>query len=382
MLYQVIIAAGLVIFLLNLILNLRSLKKPHRDSRIPDPAPLVSILIPARDEETNIRTCLESLLKQDYPNFEVIVLDDNSVDNTAGIVDDIAEKDSRIRLIRGDSLPEEWAGKPFACYQLAQKARGSWLLFVDADTTHASHMLRSVLPIAMQLKTSLLSGFPRQMANSLPQKVAIPVLYFVILSWVPLWWLHRSRQPKPSLAIGQFLLFPRDEYWRIGGHRAVKSRILEDVWLGVEINRHGGRHIAIDLSPVVFCNMYSNVGAMWEGFIKWCYSVAAMSRLALFGMLAAGYFFFLAPFYWLWNEFFVVTTPTIWREYVIFQVAMILFMRGLIDSRFKEPAVSAILHPFGFTFLFMSGLYAVGRRIVGAGVSWKKRLYGRESTVE
>jgi chlorobactene glucosyltransferase len=227
MLYQVIIAAGLVIFLLNLILNLRSLKKPRRDSKILDPAPLVSILIPARDEEANIRTCLESLQKQDYPNFEVIVLDDNSVDNTAVIIDELAEKDSRIRLFRGEPLPEDWAGKPFACHQLAQKARGSWLLFVDADTTHASHMLRSVLSIAMKLKTSLLSGFPRQLANSLPQKVAIPVLYFVIMSWVPLWWLHRSRHPRPSLAIGQFLLFPRDEYWRIGGHRAVKSRILE-----------------------------------------------------------------------------------------------------------------------------------------------------------
>jgi chlorobactene glucosyltransferase len=294
----------------------------------------------------------------------------------------VAEKDSRIRLIRGDPLPEDWAGKPFACYQLAQKARGSWLLFLDADTTHASYMLHGVLAIAMKLKTSLLSGFPRQLASSLPQKVAIPVLYFVILSWVPLWWLHRSKQPKPSLAIGQFPLFPRDEYWRIGGHRAVKSRILEDVWLGVEVNRHGGRHIAIDLSPVVFCSMYGSVGAMWEGFIKWCYSVAAMSRLALFGMLAAGYFFFLAPFYWLWNEFFVVTTPTVWREYIVFQVAVILFMRGLIDSRFKEPAVSAILHPFGFTFLFMSALYAGGRCIVGAGVSWKNRLYGRESIVE
>jgi chlorobactene glucosyltransferase len=272
MLYQVIIAAGLVGFMLNLILNLRSLKTPRRDSKIPEPAPLVSILVPARDEEENIESCLESLRKQDYPNFEIIVLDDNSVDNTVSIVDRMAVKDSRIQLIRGEPLPEGWAGKPFACYQLAKKARGSWLLFVDADTTHAPHMLRGVLSLALKLKTSMLSGFPRQLANSLPQKVAIPVLYFVIMSWVPLWWLHRSRQPRPSVAIGQLLLFPREEYWRIGGHKVVKSKILEDVWLGVEINRHGGRHIAIDLSPVVSCNMYRSVGAMWEGFIKWLYS--------------------------------------------------------------------------------------------------------------
>jgi len=382
MLYQVIIAAGLVSFVLNLIFNLRSLKTPHSDSITPEPAPFVSVLIPARDEEANIKVCLESLQKQDYPNFEVLVLDDNSSDNTANIVERIAATDNRIRLFRGEPLPEGWTGKPFACYQLARKARGSWLLFVDADTIHAPHMLRSVLALALKFNTSLLSGFPRQLATSLLQKVAIPVLYFVILSWLPLWWLQRSKQTRPSLAIGQFLLFPREEYWRIGGHKAVKSKILEDVWLGIEVNRHGGRHIAIDLSPVVSCNMYQSLGAMWEGFIKWIYSVAALSRAALVGLIVAGYVFFLAPFYWLWNDLFVVATPTGWRPIVIFQVAVIIVMRWLVDKRFKEPVISAFLHPIGFSFLFLVGLYAGSRQAVGAGVRWKKRLYSRESVVE
>ncbi|OGO43603.1 MAG: hypothetical protein A2Z05_06415 [Chloroflexi bacterium RBG_16_60_22] len=380
--YQLIVAAGLVLFLFNLILNLRNLRTPRADSRVPGSPPLVSVLVPARDEEMNIRACLESLQAQDYPNYEVLVLDDNSADGTGDIVEEISARDGRVRLVRGEPLPEDWAGKPFACYQLAEEAVGDWLLFVDADTTHAPHMLRSVLSLALELKTSLLSGFPRQLAGSFPQKVVIPVLYFIILSWMPLWWLHRSRQPKTSLAIGQFLLFPRDAYWRIGGHRAVKSRILEDVWLGIEITRSGGRHMAVDLSPVVACNMYRSFGAMWEGFIKWCYSVAAMSRLGLFALIAAGYIFFLAPFYWLWNDFFHAATPTVWREVVIFQVAVILLMRGLIDTRFKEPVVSAILHPFGISFLFAGALYAGGKRIVGAGVSWKKRIYGGESAVE
>ena len=382
MLYHWVIAAGLVTFLLNLILNLRCLKKPRRDSQIPAPAPLISVLIPARDEEANIATCLESLQKQDYPNFEILVLDDNSSDNTASIVSQIAADDNRIRLFRGEPLPEDWAGKPFACYQLAQRARGSWLLFVDADTIHAPHMLRSMLALALRLKPSLLSGFPRQLATSLPQKIAIPVLYFIILSWCPLWWLQRSKKPKPSLAIGQFLLFPREAYWRIGGHRAVQSRILEDVWMGVEITRSGGQHIAVDLSPVVSCNMYRNVGAMWEGFIKWVYSVAALSPAALAGMIAAAYAFYLAPFYSLWNELFVLKAPSDWRVIIIFQVATILFMRWLIDKRFKGPLVSFLLHPLGLSFLFLAALYAGAQRVVGSGVRWKNRLYSRESNVE
>jgi chlorobactene glucosyltransferase len=380
MLYHLIIAGGLVLFTLNLFFNFRALKKPRADSRPPESVPLISVMVPARDEEANIETCLKSLQAQDYPNFEILVLDDHSSDNTVAIVRRMAAEDSRIRLFHSQPLPEGWAGKPFACYQLAQRARGSWFLFVDADTIHAPHMLRSVLALAVESKSGMLSGFPRQLANSLPQKIAIPVLYFVIMSWLPLWWLHRSKTPRPSLAIGQFLLFPREDYWKIGGHRAVKSRIIEDVWLGVEINRSGSRHIAVDLSPVVACNMYHDVGAMWDGFVRWMYSVAGLSRVFLALLIAAGYFFFLAPFYWLWHELFVLYTG--WGTIIVFQVVVIFGMRWLVDSRFKEPVVSAFLHPLGFSFLILTGLYAGSRQVVGAGVRWKNRLYSRESAIE
>jgi chlorobactene glucosyltransferase len=382
MLYQEVIAAVLAIFLLNLVLNLRSLKVPASNSKVPRPAPLISVLVPARDEEANIRACLESLQKQDYPNFEVLVLDDNSADNTAGIVNEMASRDSRIRLFRGEPLPEDWAGKPFACYQLAQRASGSWLLFVDADTVHEPHMLRSVLSLALESRTSMLSGFPRQLAGSLPQKIVIPVIYFIILGWLPLWWLHRSRTPRPSMAIGQFLLFPRDEYWRIGGHKVVQSRIVEDVWLGIEVNRHGGRHLAVDLSPVVSCNMYRDIGTMWHGLGRSIYSIAAMAPLGLAGLLVAASFFYIGPFYWLWRGFFSTYEPILWRGIVVSQVVIILFMRWLIDSRFREPAISIWFHPLGFLFYFVNVLYSGGRWLVGAGVTWKERFYGRESTVE
>ncbi|MBM3143063.1 MAG: glycosyltransferase [Chloroflexi bacterium] len=382
MLYQMVIAVLLVVFAANLILNLRSLRRPDSNSKIAEPAPLISVLIPARNEEENIETCLKSLQKQDYLNFEILVLDDNSTDSTAELVEGMAAKDERIRLIKGEPLPEGWAGKPFACCQLAEKARGSWLLFVDADTTHAPYMLRSTLALALELKPSLLSGFPRQMAESLPEKIAMPLMYFVIMSWLPLWWLQRSKEPRPSLAIGQFLLFPREEYWRIGGHMAVKDRILEDIWLGVETVRHGGRHIAVDLSAVFYCRMYRNVGAMWEGFVKFIYSVTALSPAALVGLLAAGFVFYLAPFYWLWNGYLSTAAPTDWRFIAVFQVAMIIFMRWLVDNHFRQSLISTFLHPLGFSFLFAVGLYGGWREVVGLGVRWKERLYGETSGVK
>ena len=121
---------------------------------------------------------------------------------------------------------------------------------------------------------------------------------------------------------------------------------------------------------------------MWEGFIKWIYSVASLSPAALVGLMIAGYVFFLAPFYWLWNELFVVAISTPWQAIVIFQVATILVMRWLVDNHFKEPIVSTPLHPFGFSFLFLAALHVGLQRVAGASVHWKKRLYDKETCVE
>jgi chlorobactene glucosyltransferase len=381
MIYQIVIAAGLVMILVNLILNLKSIKAPSVRSQVPKEPPLISVLVPARDEEANIGVCLESLRKQDYPNFEVIVLDDNSEDRTAEIVREKASMDGRIRLVSGQPLPEDWAGKPFACQQLAREAKGSWLLFADADTIHEPHMLRSVLALAMQLNTSMLSGFPRQLTRSLPQKIAVPLIYFIIIGWVPLWLIHRSKSKRPSVAIGQFLFFSRDEYWRIGGHEVVKSKILDDIWMGIEVSRHQGRHLAVDLSSVVSCDMYPSVSAMWHGLVRCIYSVVAVTPVLLLVLIIVALFVYIGPFYWLWNGFFMSPMPLIWRATVISQVVMILLIRWLIDTRFKAPAISVWLHPLGISYLFISVIYAAWRWWIGAGVSWKERAYGEEESV-
>jgi chlorobactene glucosyltransferase len=381
MLYQIIIAAVLVLFLANLVLNLKNLKRPDVNSKIPQEAPLISVMVPARDEEANIGRCVASLQKQDYPDYEILVLDDNSGDRTAEIVAGMAENDNRIRLIRGEPLPDDWAGKPFACYQLAKKARGSWFIFVDADTEHAPHMLRSVLDLAIKTKASLLSGFPRQLADTLPLKIVMPVMYFFILGWLPIWWLQRSGTPKPSLAIGQFLMFPREDYWRMGGHKVVQTRIVEDVWFGIETCRHGGRHVAVDLSSVVECTMYGDIKGAWVGIGRSIYSIAATMPLALLFLAAMVVACYLGPFYWLWRGFMIIDVPTFWREVVAAQVCVIFLMRWMVDNRFKEPNSSVFFHPLGTMFFILNLFYIGMRLLVGAGVSWKERVYGSGESV-
>jgi hypothetical protein len=154
------------------------------------------------------------------------------------------------------------------------------------------------------------------------------------------------------------------------------------VWLGVETVRQGGRHIAIDLSTVFSCRMYRTVGDMWEGFVKWMYSIAALSPVAMVGLLAVAFIFYLAPFYWLWNGFLSAAAFTDWRFFVAFQVAMVFFMRWLVEHHFRQSLLSTFLHPIGFSFWFAAGLYGGWREVVGLGVRWKERLYGEASGVK
>jgi chlorobactene glucosyltransferase len=382
MLYQQVVFILLGAVLFNLLLNLRALRKPKSDIELPNPGPLISVLVPARNEEANIGACVESLRRQDYPNFEILVLDDSSTDATAEIVSRIGAEDPRVRLLQGKPLPQGWAGKPFACHQLAQEARGSWLLFTDADTVHASSMLRRVLGVALVSRAVLISGFPYQRTPSVAQKMALPLMfYFLILCGLPLWLLQRSRHSLPSLAIGQFLFFSANEYRSFGGHEAVKSRILEDVWLGREVSRHHYKQLTLDLSSLVSCQMYREFGTMWDGIVRWLYMVASISVVALVLLITAVVFLFLAPFLWLIYGLLLAQASFAWEAMVTLQVAIVFLARFMVGRRFSQPKTSVILHPVGVAFLLLVAVYASYLQLVGGGIRWKGRRYNAGSQI-
>jgi len=259
------ITIGLSVLLINLLLNLRALHRLGAEkNRLPAELPSISVLIPARNEEEDIVPCLESLMKQDYPAYEGLVLDDNSTDRTYERVAELAARDPRIRLLRGKPLPQGWAGKPHACHQLAAAAKGSWLLFTDADTIHAPTMLSSAMAYAHEHKLSLVSGLPLQKTASFSQRVAVPAMYFFILCCMPLWWVQGARRPRPGLVIGQFIFVNAADYHEVGGHEAVRSKILEDIWLGLTLSCHSNRLGVVVLSGVVA----GEFGDLLEGFGK------------------------------------------------------------------------------------------------------------------
>jgi|LSQX01.2.fsa_nt_gb chlorobactene glucosyltransferase len=381
MFIQIVIAGILLLILVNLILNLIYLKSPSLDSKMPKNAPMVSVLIPARNEEDKIAQCLETLLRQDYLAYEILVLDDESTDSTAGIVKQFAAKDNRLRIISGLPLPDGWSGKNYACHQLAEEAKGEWLLFVDADTTHAPNMLSSVMSLALQMNISLLSGFPRQIADSPVMKIFTPTWYFILMTWCPLWWMQQSKKNMPSIAIGQFMLFSRREYWRIGGHESVKSKVLEDIWLGVEVNKHGGKHIAVDLSDVVFCKMYDDFKGIWNGLTRSVYAVAEISVIALASLIIFAFICYLIPFYSLWNEYSFASVDKAVAAIIIFQIVSIYLMRWMADRRFHQKSIlPVVLHPVGIIFLIFVVANAIIQKLAGTGIRWKERFYTEESS--
>src|SRR5262249_40665574 len=153
--------------------------------------------------------CLESLLALDYDNIEILVLDDESEDETGKIAAEAARGDARVRLLKGRPLPEGWIGKCWACRQLSEEAGGEWLLFTDADTRFNTSAVSTSLAYAMETRADLLSILPRQLADKTGVKIVLPLLYFTLYTLLPGSLIQRVSEPSISAAIGQFLLFRR-----------------------------------------------------------------------------------------------------------------------------------------------------------------------------
>ena len=213
--YQYIITGLLAIILINFIINNFAYRSPLnyklQDSFISND-PLISILIPARNEEDNIDLCLRSLSKQDYSNIEILVLDDNSTDKTCLVVEKWAQKDHRIRLLKGKPLIKGWKGKSYACHQLSLQAKGKYLIFTDADTLHFPDSVSSSLAALEANKLDALSIFPRQIMVTIHEKMVVIFINIAVLGLLPIYLLRKIKSPKLSIANGQFFLFKRSDY--------------------------------------------------------------------------------------------------------------------------------------------------------------------------
>lgn len=265
-----------------LIMPLMLLRRPRLSSftrPAAQDAPLVSIIVPARNEAVNISVCLASLLNSEYPNYEIIVVDDGSRDGTGDIVRILADhSDGRVQLVEGEPLPAGWLGKPWACWQGSRYASGDVLLFTDADTRHEERLLGHAIGAMAARSADMVSVMPRQLMIRLPERLILPHFFALIsLRYINLERVNRTRTPRHVIANGQFILIRRDAYDEIGGHEAMRAEIVEDQRIAQRLISAGRRIFIAHAEDLMETRMYRSLGEIIEGWTK---NVAIGSRYA------------------------------------------------------------------------------------------------------
>lgn len=233
---------------------------------------LVSVIVPARNEQACLADCLRSLVRQSGGSYEIIVVDDDSTDGTRAIAEDFP-----VRVMAADLLPQGWSGKCNAAWSGAKIAAGKWLLFTDADTEHAPDSIAQGLREALENDAGLLSYSPRQEVHGFAERALMPVIFAELAA------TYRPRDvcdPNSPIAAanGQYLLIRRDVYDAVGGHAAVAHSILEDVELAKRVKRAGYK-LWFRACDVVSTRMYRSFPAMWEGWTKNLYLLFPRPRM-------------------------------------------------------------------------------------------------------
>jgi chlorobactene glucosyltransferase len=337
--------------------------------------PLVSVLIPARDEEKNIGRCLRSLSKQDYNNIEILVLDDNSSDGTGRIIEKFSKKDTRIRLIQGRSLDRGWKGKSYACHQLSLEAAGEYYVFTDADTLHFPNSVSSALGALISKKLDVLSVFPKQIMVSVHERMVVIFINIAVLALMPLGLIRKMKSPKISIANGQFLLFKRSVYESIGGHRSIKNDIIEDVAISKQVKKHGFRFMVFDGRSTVYCRMYDGFKGVVRGFSKFIFAAMNYSVIKLVAVVSFIMLLFLVPLILLPLGLYIFNWPLLVNVMMLSQVSIILLIRIVMTFRFKSRFTDIFLHPLSMFYIVVLSVNSVYQAKYGSGIFWKDRFY-------
>jgi len=322
---------------------------------------LVSILIPVRNEQDNISNLLESILLQDYPNYEVIVYDDESTDSTYEICSAFAATHSRFSVIKGTELPAGWLGKNHACHQLAKKATGDYFLFLDADDTVKNGLINSSVYRMQVHKLGLLSLLPNQTMITTGEKLVVPLVHFLLLNLLPVRLVFLTRQTIFSAACGQFMLFNAALYRQNNWHQQVKNKVLEDVEIMRMVKSASYNGEILLANGMISCRMYKNYQQAVNGFTK--------STLGAFNNNVLAVLLYLLLF--IGGPMIVLTTLNL--NLVFFMISLIILSRVMISmAAGQKPWLNIILHPMQMINLTLVGLLSVQRHLTKTNV-WKGR---------
>ncbi len=338
---------------------------PRLRKRKPKAYPLVSILIPARNEERNIANCIESALQQSYPHFEVLIYDDLSEDNTAQIVKEYEKKSDKVTLIHGKPLPAGWLGKPWGCHNLSKHAKGDLYLFIDADVTIEPETISSAVALFQQKNVNMLSCFPKQQMQSRGELLLVPVMDWMVLTFIPLYLVYTTK--KLSIAIGQFILIDKPTYKKINGHEGVKSFKTEDTALARNVKKIGAKLLAARSTGLVRCRMYGNFLDSFRGLSRSFYEGSHMKPVAyvlgLVGLLVI--------------LFFPLITSLVAMQYYFMLIPWIIQRILTSITAGQNAIINVLLLPIHSMFAIVIGIYSIyislNKKIVWKGRKLNKK---------
>jgi cellulose synthase/poly-beta-1,6-N-acetylglucosamine synthase-like glycosyltransferase len=274
---------------------------PQVDSSTLLETPLVSIIVPARNEERQIAACVQSLLAQDYTRCEVIVVNDRSEDDTGAILDRLAATEPRLKVVHGKPLPEGWmVGRTYPLYQGYQVAQGDWLLITDADTIHAPGLLTGVMAMLLDSPASYATilGFVREpTVGAYVMNLAVCMCIYMLTNPKS----YYDPKSRISQLNGQYMLFAREAYEAIGTHEAVRHYAMDDTAMGYLAKLHGYVPLVIDGRDLLQTTMYYTLVESWRGWSRlmvnsmWITQGPVFGSIALLGRTLAMWLLWMTP---------------------------------------------------------------------------------------
>lgn len=342
--------------------------------------PLISVLIPARNEAQRIGACLDGLVRQQYRSFEVIVVDDHSSDGTARVARSYAAGLPSLQVVAGAPLPQGWAGKCWACWQSSKQARGEWLLFLDADVEPRPGLLGALVVDAARQKAHMVTLMPLLRLGSLAERLLLPAFQTILYGLYP---LHAVSNPHSPIAFanGQALFLRHDIYERTGGHESVRDSVLEDTDLGQHVQRMGFRLYAAAARDLLAVRMYEDWPSTVEGLGKnaiagyrsggWRSSWVGFRQ----ALIAFGPLYLVGAGLALWFYGFTAVSPLVPLVGGVLLLALTSASSGwLFRRRYRVSPLWGLLYPLGLALYYGLALRAFVRVRTGRGVIWKGRV--------
>ncbi|MEX1185994.1 MAG: glycosyltransferase [Gemmatimonadaceae bacterium] len=339
----------------------------------PRDAPLVSVIVPARNEARNIGRCVRSILSTDYPNVELIVVDDQSTDGTGAIAAGLGAT-----VIETPPLPADWFGKQWACWTGKSRARGQILCFTDADTEHAPDLIPRTINAMRALEADLFTVSGRQEMVTLWEKLVQAQVFGMLNAWYGgTEEINRSKHAWRKIANGQYLVIPRAVYGETGGHEAVKHTVAEDLLLAQRFHRLGRKVVFIEGREQLSTRMYSSLREMIAGWGKNVYAggMHAMPPrvprwIFPLGLVFPPLFNLLPPVTLGLAALGFASYPVLVWAAVATAATVLLWMKFYRDA--GESVFLALLYPLGAAMALFIYVRAIAR---GRNVSWKERDY-------